>query len=396
MLLPIMCIKGSFSKHTMDTDIQALRGSCFWFEAPWFLQVWLYSGLVCFVVASCCLVIMGLRICGLASCKEHVSMLPRPSTPPRGYVSSVYGPLLDPVHTADSQSLVRDIDELIDCWVRRVGRAAIVHAAFTIYIAVTQDACYTGVLESLGVFILCICRIVTTYGAVVVDRYMSWLSKSVTRNWILVFAICNVAMASSSFVMSIGHMWSGVVFGFNFKSYETEGSPYLCNMVFAQAVHHMVCMVCQTIAAFALFRIQERFWSFTNNSQSLFQQLGCASSMLIVSTFGAGVAHWFSGMGFATGKFTVGAVLAGSCIFALCQELIFGMGVSQVNDNVRSYCKSAAGRASYAWAVDVGCDPTLIGQRQVQWWDLSHNDWCDLSQDQWQTRSMVAVVPHGS
>lgn len=315
---------------------------CFWTDNGFFEAFCVCMGLPSLVaMAYCVLSSFGIRQV-LPTVKEQ--------TPAKESLKSAYGVLLD------VSDVAVDVDKKIEAWVFRAAVASLFYAFMLFALAVTTvlhiaAVEVTFVVDGLEAFLMFLCKLAVGVCAHHVHRRMSRLSRTVAGRWILVLALSMDAMA----LVTLGIMFAAL--GAEMESSKWQSNFCLAEFLFLGSL--VLSLPFQSLAAFALFRIQERAQVFVADKQVFSRVVGNHWQVLVMGTFGLGVGLWL-----------VGALLAFhrrhsmdpllwmtlSYVVAAGSQGLSGMAMLSINKAVRRHFQTPQGKLTLAAVAEMaGC-----------------------------------------
>lgn len=331
-------------------------GDCFWFESTSFRVFHGTIGALCLGTLLLCILKTVLRVAGVRV--PLAFFLPKAQrrnvVPDSVQCASLYGPLLESVHRTNDQREVDEMDRDVDTWMVRGALAAVMWAVFMFALAMSQGLHYTGIVEACFSFFLAGSKLVVAYCAKKVHSCLSPVASAVAGPWILVLAISKLLMAGCALVQSSAYVWATIIFGIDSHDVTPENESF-CWVLLFFVLNSIVYVVLQSVAAFALFCLQEKVVGYIEDLPMM-MAVGCCWSLLTVCTFCVGVAFWIMAFFFVFKGWSPAADIMGP-IFFLASVFQAGAGVSLLlaNRSVKRYFASTQ-KAEAAPPACVGLD----------------------------------------
>eukprot|EP00414_Alexandrium_minutum_P002818 CAMPEP_0113818746 /NCGR_PEP_ID=MMETSP0328-20130328/394_1 /TAXON_ID=39455 /ORGANISM="Alexandrium minutum" /LENGTH=332 /DNA_ID=CAMNT_0000786681 /DNA_START=53 /DNA_END=1048 /DNA_ORIENTATION=- /assembly_acc=CAM_ASM_000350 len=317
--------------------------TCFWAGDAAFEAVCLCLGLPCFAaIGYCVLSAYGVRLClpdALAAPKNDAAPL-----------KSAYGMLLD------VSDVSVDVDKVVETWVMRGVAASILYAVLLLALACTTVLHMNAGIsmsfsaDGLVATLMCGCKLTVGVCAHHVHRRLSRLSRTVTGSWVLGIALSMDAMALCAL---------GIVATYLRAEFDFRAAADFCELGYVFCWSLFLSMGCQSCAAFALFRIQERAEVFVADRHVFSRIIGNHWSALVSGTFGVGVGLWIVGALFVfSRRYSLDPFKWMGLVYLLaagCQA-VSGLSMLSINNAVRKYFQSPEGKASLAAAAEMASD----------------------------------------
>lgn len=319
--------------------------SCFWHESHLREElVWYGLGIPCFIVMAIVATHMGLIVYAGAGSKKgtgagviqqhgrvDLTVVPLPST-------SSYGRLLDmPYEASESEPEIRanaEVDNMVNTWLLRGAVAEMVFAIGLGGIGCTmilhnrriEVSLYVDAIEGLVCFFSKLIIVMSSYK---VYTNLSELSRKVCGYWIHVFALAKFLAGIASFHIFIGYM-----------IFAAEDDKFynfcLAAHFFYSALLSVI--VFQTLTGVALYRIHIGAVNQIGDINRFYEVAGFWWAILVLGTFGVGIAVWLVGADFMITDDRDGFEKIGIYFsIASCFQFCAGAAIFCINTRVRAH-----------------------------------------------------------